>query len=90
VPAEKEPGRDPVVKSADLAAEMFERLKKLEAGTVESESGFTVELDRLKSRLAQAKRDHQRSADDIALLEREIRQVQLKLRALKAAQPRSE
>ena len=77
---------DPVVKSADLAAEMFERLKKLEAGTVESDGGLSDELARLKSRLVQAKRDHQRSADDIGLLEREIRQAELKLRALKAVE----
>jgi hypothetical protein len=84
VPAKKKPGADPVVKSADLAAEMFERLKKLEAGTVEGEGGLPDELARLKSRLVQAKRDHQRSADDIGLLEQEIRQAEVKLRALKA------
>ena len=77
---------DPVVKSADLAAEMFERLKKLEAGTAESDGGLSDELARLRSRLVQAKRDHQRSADDIGLLEREIRQAELKLRALKAVE----
>jgi hypothetical protein len=76
VPAEKEPGTDPVVKAADLAAEMFERLKRLEPGEVDSEGGLAEELARLKSRLAQAKRDHQRSDEDIGLLEREIRQIQ--------------
>jgi regulator of replication initiation timing len=90
VPAQKQPGKESVEKAADLAAEMYDRLKKLQGGMVESDGGLTVELERLKSRLAQAKRDHQRSAEDIGLLEREIRQVQLKLRALKAAQSRSE
>ena len=66
--------------------DLLERLKKLEAGTAESDGGLSDELARLRSRLVQAKRDHQRSADDIGLLEREIRQAELKLRALKAVE----
>jgi phage shock protein A len=84
--ADKERRRDPIREAGDLAAEMFERLKTLEAGAVASERGLTDELARLTSRLVQARRDHKRSAEDIGRLEHEIRQVRANLRALKTTE----
>ena len=50
--------------------------------SVKTESDLQGELDRLKSRLAQGQRDHQRSHDDLRRLEGEIRQVESELRTL--------
>lgn len=44
------------------------------------------ELDRLKSRLAQGQRDHERSHDDLRRLEGEIRQIASELRTLNREQ----
>jgi chromosome segregation ATPase len=41
-----------------------------------------AELDRLKSRLAQGRRDHRRSSDNLRRLEGEIRQIEGELRSL--------
>jgi FtsZ-binding cell division protein ZapB len=49
---------------------------------VKTESDLQVELERLKARLAQGQRDHQRSHDDLQTLEGEIRQIKRELRTL--------
>ena len=48
--------------------------------TVETESRLEGELARLKSRLAQGMRDHQRSHDELQRLEGEIRNTEYELR----------
>ena len=53
--------------------------------SVETESRLQGELDRLKSRLAQGQRDHQRSDDELQRLEGEIRGVEQELRTLNRA-----
>jgi chromosome segregation ATPase len=50
--------------------------------SVKTESDLQGELDRLKSRLAQGQRDHQRSHDELRRLDGEIRQIESELRTL--------
>ena len=50
--------------------------------SVKTGSRLLVELTRLKSRLAQGQRDHQRSHDELQRLEGEIRQIERELRTL--------
>ena len=56
-----------------------------EIPSVKTESDLQGELDRLESRLAQGQRDHQRSHDELRLLEGEIRQIESELRTLSGA-----
>jgi hypothetical protein len=49
--------------------------------TVETESLLEGELDRLRLRLAQGQRDHQRSHDELQRLEGDIRNTERELRA---------
>ena len=49
---------------------------------VKTDYDLQAELDRLKSRLAQGRRDHQRSSDDLQRLEGEIRQIEGELRSV--------
>jgi chromosome segregation ATPase len=53
--------------------------------SVKSKSDLHGELDSLESRLAQGRRDHQRSGDELRLLEGEIRRVEGELRSLPLA-----
>jgi chromosome segregation ATPase len=51
-------------------------------GSIKTEADLRGELDRLKSRLAQGQRDHQRSRDELRRLAGEIRQIEGELRAV--------
>jgi chromosome segregation ATPase len=57
------------------------------AASVQPESRLEMELGRLKSRLAQGKRDHQRSHDELQRLEADIRDTEGELRTYRRDNP---